>query len=162
MNERKTLVAYFSCSGVTKRAASALAEAAEADLYEIKPEIPYTTADLDWNNESSRSSKEMNDPASRPAIATRIEDMGQYGTIFVGFPVWWYIAPTIINTFLESYDFSGKNIVLFCTSGSSGLGDSQKKLCKSCADSVNWVSGKRLTGRESKDVLKQWVDSLNL
>ena len=109
MSDKKILVAYFSCTGVTARAAQKLAEAAQADLYEIKPEQPYTQADLNWSNKKSRSSLEMNDPTSRPAISGKVENMEQYDTVFVGFPIWWYVAPTIINTFLESYDFSGKS-----------------------------------------------------
>lgn len=125
--DKKILVAYFSCSGVTARVAKTLAETAGADLFEIKPKVPYTAADLDWTDKNSRSSVEMRDPSSRPAIADRVENMAQYGVVFVGFPVWWYVAPTIINTFLESYDFSGKIIVPFCTSGGSGLGKTGKR-----------------------------------
>ena len=118
----KKLVAFFSASGVTANAAKILAEAAGADIYEIKPEVPYTKADLDWMDKSSRSTIEMQDKSSRPAIADKNADISAYDTIFVGFPIWWYIAPTIINTFLESYDFSGKTIILFATSGGSGFG----------------------------------------
>lgn len=117
----KSLVAYFSASGVTKRAAEVLAKAAEADLHEIKPAVPYSEADLNWMNKKSRSSVEMADPSSRPEIANKVENMDQYDTVFVGFPIWWYVAPTIINTFLEQYDFLGKKIVLFATSGGSGF-----------------------------------------
>ena len=119
---KKILVAYFSASGVTERAAKALAKAAKADLFEIKPEIPYTDADLNWMDKKSRSSVEMNNPAPRPAIAEKVANMEQYEAVFVGFPIWWYVAPTIINTFLESYDFSGKTIIPFATSGGSGMG----------------------------------------
>lgn len=118
----KKLVAYFSASGVTAKVADTLAKAAGADLYEIKPAIPYTEADLDWRNKDSRSSVEMRDPASRPTIGSAAVDMSEYDTLFVGFPIWWYVAPTIINTFLESYDLSGKTIIPFATSGSSGMG----------------------------------------
>ena len=111
------LVAYFSASGTTARAAQSLAKAAGADLYEIKPAVPYTAADLDWNNKQSRSSVEMNDPSSRPEIARRLDSLEEYDTVFLGFPIWWYVAPTIINTFLESYDFAGKTIIPFATSG---------------------------------------------
>ena len=117
----KKLVAYFSAGGVTKAVAEALAKATRADLYEIKPEIPYTKADLDWKNAQSRSSIEMKDPASRPRIADKIENMEEYDVVFVGFPIWWYIAPTIIDTFLEGYDFSKKTIIPFATSGGSDL-----------------------------------------
>ena len=120
----KKLVAYFSASGVTKKAAEALAEAAGADLYEIKPEVPYTRADLDWMEKKSRSTLEMNDPASRPAIAGKVSGMDAYSVVFVGFPIWWYTAPSIIKTFLESYDFAGKTVIPFCTSGGSGIGTS--------------------------------------
>ena len=116
MDMNKTLVAYFSCTGTTRRAAQALAAAVDADVYEIRPQIPYTPADLDWRNKKSRSSVEMNDPDFRPALADKNAAIGAYNTIFVGFPIWWYVAPTIINTFLETYDFSGKRVILFATS----------------------------------------------
>ena len=119
---KKALVAYFSASGVTAKAAETLAQAVNADLYEIQPEKPYTRADLDWTNRQSRSSVEMRDPDSRPAFFKRPLDLEAYDVVFVGFPIWWYVAPTIINTFLESYDFSGKTIVPFATSGGSGMG----------------------------------------
>lgn len=115
------MVAYFSCSGTTRKAAEELAAATNADLYEIVPEKPYTADDLNWNDRASRSSVEMRDPFSRPHIAGRMPDMGKYDVVFVGFPVWWYIAPTIINTFMESCDFSGKKVVPFATSGGSGI-----------------------------------------
>lgn len=121
---KKALVAYFSASGVTAKAAKALAGAAGADLYEIKPKVPYTQADLNWMDKRSRSSIEMNDKASRPPLADTDARIADYDVIFLGFPIWWYVAPTIVNTFLESYDFSGKTIVLFATSGGSGLGRS--------------------------------------
>ncbi|GAA0790696.1 flavodoxin [Faecalicatena orotica] len=158
----KKLVAYFSASGVTEGVAKKLAEAAEADLYEIKPEKPYTRADLNWNDQNSRSSVEMKNPASRPAIATEVQDMEQYETIFVGFPVWWYVAPTIINTFLESYDFAGKNIILFATSGGSGLGNSQKNLEACVADTAKWIPGKRFSGSVSVEELTRWISGLAL
>ena len=120
MDMNKTLVAYFSCTVTTRRAAQALAAAVDADVYEIRPQIPYTPADLDWRNKKSRSSVEMNDPGFRPALADKNAAIDAYNTIFVGFPIWWYVAPTIINTFLETYDFSGKRIILFATSGGSG------------------------------------------
>lgn len=124
----KKLVAYFSASGKTAALAKKLADAAGADLYEIKPAVPYTTADLNWNNKQSRSSVEMSDPASRPALAGAVGDISAYDTIYVGFPVWWYIAPTIINSFLESCDLSGKKIILFATSGGSGFGKAAEHL----------------------------------
>lgn len=158
----KKLVAYFSASGVTERVAKRLAEAAEADLYEIKPEVPYTNADLNWNDKKSRSSVEMNNPLSRPAIATNVENMEQYDTVFVGFPIWWYVAPTIINTFLESYDFAGKNIILFATSGGSGLGNSQKMLEVSVTPTAKFIPGKKLSSNVQISELAAWVKGLNL
>ena len=130
----KKLVAYFSASGNTARLAKNLAEAAGADLYEIKPAVPYTSADLNWQNKQSRSSIEMSDHSSRPALADTNADIAAYDTIYIGFPVWWYIAPTIINTFLESYDFSGKKIILFATSGGSGFGKAVQNLQPSAPD----------------------------
>lgn len=160
MSNKRILVAYFSCTGVTAKAAQKLAEAAQADLYEIKPEQPYTPADLNWNNKNSRSSLEMNDPASRPAIAGKVENMRQYDAVFVGFPIWWYVAPTIINTFLESYDFSGKTIIPFATSGGSGLGETANRLRASCA--AKFAPGKMLNGVLPKEALRQWVNGLSL
>ena len=139
----KKLVAYFSASGVTKNAAEHLATAAGADLFEIKPAVPYTRSDLDWTNKKSRSSVEMNNPDSRPEIAERFSNMENYDTIFIGFPIWWYVAPTIINTFVESYDFSGKTIVPFATSGGSGMGKTVEVL-KSLCPGANWENGKML------------------
>ncbi len=155
---KKILVAYFSASGTTKRAASLLAKAANADLFEIEPKEPYTNADLDWTNKKSRSSLEMNDPASRPEIKSRVENLSDYDAVFVGFPVWWYTAPTIIKTFLESYDFSGKQIVLFATSGGSGLGKTESAL-KPCAPNAEWKGGKLLNGA-SEASLKSWVEGV--
>lgn len=158
---KKILVAYFSASGVTAKAAWKLSEAIGADLYEIKPEVPYSSADLNWMDKKSRSSVEMNDPSSRPAIADRLPDMEKYDVIFVGFPIWWYVAPTIINTFLESYDFSGKTIIPFATSGGSGLGRTNDKLKPSCPGAV-MLDGKLLNGEVSEGTLKKWVEELNL
>lgn len=158
---RNILVAYFSASGVTAKAARKLAEASGADIFEIKPEIPYTSADLNWMDKKSRSSVEMNDPSSRPAIAERLPDMGKYDIIFVGFPIWWYVAPTIINTFLESYDFSGKTIIPFATSGGSDLGRTNDKLKPSCPGAI-LLKGKLLNGEVSEGILKKWVEDLNL
>ena len=128
----KALVAYFSATGTTERAAQALAEATGADLFEIEAAEPYTAADLNWNNSSSRSSLEMNDDAARPAIAQKVSDLEAYDTVFVGFPVWWYIEPRIIDTFLESYDFTGKTIIPFATSGGSGLGEAPARMSAIC------------------------------
>ncbi|MBS6315130.1 MAG: NAD(P)H-dependent oxidoreductase [Ruminococcus sp.] len=158
----KKLVAFFSASGVTANAAKILAEAAGADIYEIKPEVPYTKADLDWMDKSSRSTIEMQDKSSRPAIADKNADISAYDTIFVGFPIWWYIAPTIINTFLESYDFSGKTIILFATSGGSGFGKTVDNLSCSVSDSTVIKEGKLLNGRPSVSELQQWVESLGV
>ena len=154
----KKLVAYFSAGGVTAKAAKILAEAAGADLYEISPEEPYTKADLDWMNKQSRSSVEMNDPASRPALADTDTDIAGYDVIFVGFPVWWYTAPSIIRTFLEAYDFSGKVIVPFATSGGSGLGDTEKTL-QELVPAAAVKDGKLLNGKPDTGELKKWADS---
>ncbi|MFP3043192.1 NAD(P)H-dependent oxidoreductase [Treponema primitia] len=155
----RNLVAYFSASGVTSELAKTLAKAANADLYEIKPEILYTKADLDWRDSRSRSSIEMKDPSSRPALADKNANIAAYDVIFVGFPIWWYVAPTIINTFLESYDFSGKTIIPFATSGSSGLGKTKEKLQPSVSGTAIWKEGKLLNGKPSQDTLARWVES---
>lgn len=157
----KKLVAYFSASGTTASVARTLAEAAEAGLYEIKPQTPYTRADLDWTNKKSRSSVEMNDKSFRPALADRDAPVADCDMIFLGFPIWWYTTPTIVNTFLESYDFTGKTIVLFATSGGSGLGQSAADLKASAPDAVI-RDGKLLNGRQTKDALASWVNSLSV
>ncbi len=154
----KILVAYFSASGVTKRAASLLAKAANADLFEIQPKTPYTSADLDWTNKQSRSSLEMADPASRPEIGRRVDNMSGYAVVFLGFPIWWYTAPTIIKTFLEAYDFSGKQILLFATSGGSGLGKTERELTP-CAPNAVWKGGKLLNGM-GEGAIRSWVESV--
>ena len=128
----KKLVAYFSASGITAKVAEDLANAIGADIFEIQPEVPYTKADLNWMDKKSRSTIEMSDPTSRPAIAAKRDNMDEYDTIFVGFPIWWYVAPTIINTFLESYDLKGKTIIPFATSGGSDMGKTNEKLAPSC------------------------------
>ncbi len=155
----KKLVAYFSASGVTKRVAEQLAQAAGADLFVIEPAVPYTKADLDWTNKRSRSSVEMNDPSSRPEIAGRLDNMGEYDTIFLGFPIWWYVAPTIINTFLESYDFSGKAIVPFATSGGSGLGKTVDVLKPLCSSRAQWLPGKLLNNATAGEIAA-WLAGL--
>lgn len=157
------LVAYFSAGGTTARAAKALAKAADADLYEIKPAVPYTRADLNWTDRSSRSSVEMNDRHSRPALADPKLPiaMDKYDVIFLGFPIWWSAAPTIINTFLESGDFTGKTIILFATSGGSGLGQSAANLRPS-APGADIVNGKVLNGRLSEESLISWIKHLKL
>ena len=155
----KALVAYFSASGVTAGVAEKLAKAVEADLYEIAPEVPYTKADLNWMNKKSRSSVEMNDRSSRPAIGTAVDNMDQYDTVFVGFPVWWYREPSIIDTFMESYDFAGKTIIPFATSGGSGLGDSYKNL-QALAPGAKVINGERFPASASEEKLKDWADSI--
>ena len=155
--EMKTLVAYFSASGVTKGVAQKLAEVAGADLHEITPEKRYTDADLDWHNKQSRSSVEMADKNSRPAITDKLENMADYDVIYVGFPIWWYTAPTIINTFMESYDMKGKTVIPFATSGGSTI----EKACndlKAAYPDVNWKDGK-LLNRVSTTDLQKWVES---
>ena len=156
----KKLVAFFSASGVTKNVAEALAETADADIYEIKPKILYTKDDLNWQDKNSRSSIEMSDKSFRPAMADKDANITTYDVVFVGFPIWWYVAPTIINTFLESYDFSGKTIVPFATSGSSGIGGTVANLKTSVASSATIMEGKMLNGMPTKESLTAWVYSL--
>ena len=153
----KRLVAYFSASGKTAKVAADLAKAADADIYEIRPAVPYTRADLNWMDKKSRSSVEMRDKSSRPALADTDADIAAYDTIFVGFPIWWYVAPTIINSFLEAYDFSGKKIVLFATSGGSGFGKAVAGLQPS-APSAEIVEGSLLNGRPDVAKLKAFAD----
>ena len=153
----KTLVAYFSASGVTRAAAKRVAEAAGANLFEIKPAQPYTHADLDWTNKKSRSTIEMNDKTARPAIAEKLPNMADYDVVFIGFPIWWYVAPRIIETFLESYDFAGKTVVPFATSGGSGMGRTVDEL-KPSAPRANWKPGKllnRCSESEVRSLLEQ-------
>jgi flavodoxin len=153
---KKTLVAYFSASGVTAALAERLAAAIGADLFEIKPEEPYTAADLDWRDKQSRSSVEMNDRSARPAVAASVEDMASYETVFVGFPIWWYREPSIIDTFMESYDFSGKTVVPFATSGSSGIGDSPANI-QALAPGAEVAPGKRFDKNASAEELGRWA-----
>lgn len=157
----RKLVVYFSASGVTAGVAQILSETIGADLFAIEPEIPYTKEDLNWMDKTSRSSVEMNNPASRPAIAKKRDNMDDYDTIFVGFPIWWYVAPTIINTFLESYDLTGKTIIPFATSGGSGMGRTNEKLLLSCNGAV-LLEGKILNPYVSADELLDWVKSLDV
>ena len=152
----RTLVAYFSASGVTAKVAEKLADAIGAHIHCIEPKIPYSEADLNWMDKQSRSSVEMNDPASRPEIARKRDDMDNFDVIFVGFPIWWYVAPTIINTFLESYDFTGKTIVVFATSGGSGMGKTVEKLQVSCPD-VKLIKGMVFT---SKSITNDFITSM--
>ena len=155
----KKLVAYFSANGTTKRVAEMVAEAADADLYEIEPTVPYTKADLNWMDKNSRSSIEMKDKTSRPEIKPTDAKVADYDEILIGFPIWWYVAPTIINTFLEAYDFSGKKITLFATSGGSGFGKTVQNLKPSVDASAQFVSEKLLIGATPADI-KAWVDTL--
>ena len=155
----KKLVAYFSASGTTKEAAKRLAKAAGADLFEIRPAIPYTSADLNWMDKKSRSSVEMNDPDSRPEIAETMPNMADYDTVFIGFPIWWYVAPHIIHTFLESCDFSGKTLVPFATSGGSGMGKTVDELRELCPN-ADWKTGKLVNG-VSDQALAAWADKFS-
>lgn len=150
------LVAYFSASGVTARVAEKLAKETGADLFEIKPEVLYTDADLDWMDKGSRSSVEMNDRKCRPAISSRVSDMERYEVIFVGFPVWWYREPSIIDTFMEAYDFSGKTVIPFATSGGSPLGSSRDNM-QALAPGANVKEGKRFTAGTSGSALADWA-----
>lgn len=154
----KTLVAYFSATGTTKEKAENLAEAIGADIYEIRPAVVYTSADLNWMDKKSRSSREMNDPSSRPELADRDADIKGHDRIFLGFPIWWYTAPSIIRTFLESYDFTGKTIILFATSGGSGLGKTGETLKTSCPGAV-LKDGKLLNSRMSREDLRKWAET---
>ncbi len=156
----KTLVAFFSASGTTKRVAEKLASATGSDLYEIRSAVPYTRADLNWQDKRSRSSLEMNDPSSRPELTDKDANIAAYDRIFLGFPIWWYTAPAIVRSFLESYDFTGKSIVLFATSGGSGLGKTAKELSSSCPG-AKIVNGQLLNGNPSENALKQWAESLS-
>lgn len=155
----RKLVAYFSATGTTAKVAETLADAIGADIYEIEPEVPYTEADLNWRDANSRSSIEMNDPLSRPAIAGKRDNMADYDTIYVGFPIWWYVAPTIINTFLESYDMTGKTIIPFATSGSSGMGKTNEKLLRSCLGAT-LLEGKVFKVTASESELNAWASKL--
>lgn len=155
----RKLVAYFSASGVTAKVAEKLSEAIGADLYAIEPEVPYTKADLDWMDKKSRSTIEMNNPASRPAIAGKRDNMNDYDTVFVGFPIWWYVAPTIITTFLESYDLTGKTIIPFATSGGSDMGKTNEKLLPSCKG-AKLLNGKVFKASVSGADLAKWAEGL--
>lgn len=157
-NMEKVLVVYFSASGVTEEVARQLAEVTSGDLHKIQPEQPYTAADLDWTNKQSRSSLEMNDKNSRPSISDKVQNMEEYNVVYVGFPIWWYTAPTIINTFIESYDFKGKTVIPFATSGGSSI----KKACqdlKAAYPNINWREGKLLNNASKKE-LEEWTKSM--
>lgn len=155
------LLAYFSATNTTEGVANIIADCLNADLYEITPEQPYTADDLDYHNDKSRSTIEMNDPDARPAISDSVENMEQYDIVFIGYPIWWGEAPRILCTFVESYDFSGKTIVPFCTSGGSGVGSSSTNLEK-LTSGATWLSGTRLNGSASKDLVAEWINGLEL
>lgn len=155
----KTLIAYFSASGETARLAKTLAAVTGGDLFEIQPETAYTAADLDWTDRHSRSTVEMQDEKSRPAIAGRVAAMEQYDTVFIGFPIWWYQAPRIIETFLESYDFTGKTVIPFATSGGSGMGKTADILRAVCP-AADILPGKRMSARESAEAVRAWLETL--
>ena len=159
--EQKILVAYFSATGTTEGVAEQIAEGLSCALYEITPQDPYTDADLNYSDTNSRTTSEMNDENARPAISGSVSDMAQYDVVFLGYPIWWGEAPKIINTFLESYDFSGKTIVPFCTSGSSGISSSVSAL-KPLASGATWLEGRRFGGGVSDETVMEWVRSLNL
>ena len=152
----KKLVAYFSASGVTKSYAEKLAKVTDADLFEIKPEVPYTKADLDWMDKNRRSTVEMKNPDSRPEIAEKLKDMEKYDTVFLGFPIWWYVAPTIVDTFLESYDFSNKTIIPFAASGGSGMGKTSDILRKVCPDAD--IKNGKVINNMSESTLADWAN----
>lgn len=153
----KILVAVFSASGVTKRVGEKISEIAGGDFFEITPKELYTSDDLNWMNKQSRSSVEMNDPSSRPEIANQVADMDAYDTVIIGFPIWWGVAPRIIETFLESYDFSGKTILPFVTSGGSGVGRSDKELQKNVSGDVKWGKGIQIN-RPNEAEIKKWLE----
>ena len=153
------LVAYFSATGTTEKAAKNLAAAIDADLFEIEPAQRYSDADLNWNDKRSRSSVEMGDEACRPALAAIVDNIGSYDTVFVGFPVWWYVEPRIIDTFLEAHDFTGKAIVPFATSGGSGLGKAPERM-QQLVPGANVLAGKMLNGRSNMAELKTWAENL--
>lgn len=155
------LVAYFSCTNTTRPLAEYAADSLNADLYEIVPVEPYTDADLDYHDDNSRSTIEMNDPAARPAISDSVENMEQYDIVFIGYPIWWGEAPRIVSTFMESYDFSGKTIVPFCTSGGSGIGSSATNL-EELTNGATWLSGSRLDKGSSRETIVEWINGLGL
>ena len=157
----KVLVAYFSATGTTKGVAEIIAENMGADMYEIVPQEPYTDADLNWHDDKSRSTIEMNDRSSRPEISGAVEDMEQYDIVFIGYPIWWGEAPRIVSTFMESYSFEGKTVIPFCTSSSSGLGSSGRNL-EELTDGAQWLEGKRFGGGASEEEIQTWIEGLDL
>ena len=156
---KKILVAVFSASGVTKRVGEEIVRVSGGDFFEIVPQKPYTSADLDWTNKRSRSSVEMNDLSARPEVANTVPNMDAYDTVIIGFPIWWGVAPRIIETFLESYDFSGKTIIPFCTSGGSGVGRSDTALHKNVSGDVKWAKGAQLN-RPNENEIRKWLDKV--
>ena len=158
----RILTAYFSASGVTAKAAEAIAKAEGADLFEIRPEKPYTAADLDWRDRNSRSTVEMADPDCRPPVTGTVENMARYDVVFVGFPIWWGREPSVVDTFLDGYDFSGKTIVPFCTSGGSGMGKTAERIASIVGDGAKVEAGKRLGGEVSPEDLKLWTEGMGL
>ncbi|MCF0106630.1 MAG: NAD(P)H-dependent oxidoreductase [Holdemanella sp.] len=154
---KKILVAYFSATQSTKKLATTLASVTDADIYEIKPEIPYTKKDLNWMDTNSRSSIEMKNKTYRPSIIGKVDTMDTYDTIFIGFPIWWYVAPTIINTFLEQYNLNGKTIIPFATSGGSGMGNTNKELKDSCKGAI-LLEGKVFKSNTREEALKKWIE----
>lgn len=161
VQKTKVLVAYFSATNTTEGVAEHIANGLNADLYEIVPEEPYTDADLDYNDNNSRTTIEMNDSDARPTIFGSVENMQQYDIVFIGYPIWWGEAPRIVSTFMENYDFSGKTLIPFCTSGGSGMGSSVANL-QQLTSSAKWLDGQRLNGSDSQDTIMEWVDSLGL
>lgn len=159
--DSKILVAYFSATGNTEGIAQQLAEGLGADLYEIVPETPYTSDDLNYNDSNSRSSVEMDDPDARPEISGAVENMGQYDVVLIGYPIWWGEAPRIMSTFIESYDFSGKTLAAFCTSSSSGFGSSDSAL-REAADSASWLDGIRFSSGASSEDILEWANGLGI
>lgn len=158
----KILVAYFSASGVTKRVAEELAKIRRADLFEIRPERPYTRADLNWEDPLSRSTREMKDPNCRPAIVGKVENMARYDVVFIGFPIWWTREPSVVDTFLDAHDFAGKKVVPFCTSGGNGIGDASKRIQELTGPAVTVEEGMRLGGAVSEEDLETWTAGLGL
>ena len=158
--DKKVLVAYFSATGTTKQVAQNLASAINADIYEIKPKVPYTSKDLDWTDKSSRSTVEMKDHNSRPEIVNDNFSTDNYDTIFLGFPIWWYVAPTIVNTFVEAHDFTNKKIILFATSGGSGFGKTVENLKNSVSVSTEIIEGKLFNNHPTKEELKKWTEEV--
>ena len=158
----KVLVAYFSASGVTKKAAEEIAKAKQAELFEILPETPYTAEDLDWRNKQSRSTLEMQDPGCRPSVVGQVENMAQYDAVFIGFPIWWGREPSVVDTFLDAYDFAGKTIMPFCTSGGSGIGETAKRMQEIVGASAVVKEGLRLGGTVSEADLAAWESELSL